>query len=170
MINSVNNVNIQVNQKWDYNSENKFLNTVFNFVDNGDQVVQQKELSLLTKLLNAIKNKTSNSKAEIAEQAGNTTELATMNFISGDFEALSQIENFDDFLSLYKEMSGGESLSGTFLAELEAGNMSKEDFEYLYERCGKSRRLRKGNRQARSRGIAVYGNGKYYDGMCKGWR
>ena len=130
MINSINGLNIQTNQKWDYSSENKFLNTVFDFVDNGDKVVQEKELSLLTKLLNALKNKNNTSKAEIAEQAGNPSELAAMNFISGDMGALSQIENFDDFLKLYKEMSGGESLSGAFLAELEAGNMSKEDFEY----------------------------------------
>ncbi len=141
MINSINSLNIQTNQKWNYNSETKFLNTVFDFVDDGDKVVQEKELSLLTKLLNAL-NK--NNKTAQIESTGNSSELAAMNFISGDFEALSQIENFDDFLKLYKEMSGGESLSGTFLAELEAGNMSKEDFEY-YLYCLKNNSGEKAN-------------------------
>jgi len=102
-------LDINVGSKWsEHKTESDYLNTIFLQVDDGDGVVQQRELDLLSKLLKAAKN--------VLPKPGH------------NFEVIKTIDNPIEFLAEYKKQSDGKTIYSWLLSSFKKGQISKEEF------------------------------------------
>jgi len=124
--NKVKNLHLHVNSKWNLKTDNNYLNTIFSFVDNGDGIIQESELSILSKLFSG---KGKDEKTAVKNEDREHKDIICADkVLKGNFEELNNIENPVEFLKAYRTLSGDKSLFLQLFTELQAGNIDQDTF------------------------------------------
>ena len=144
-------LDIQVGKKWsEQKVENEYLNTIFSKLDDGDDIVQEKEISALSKLLEKGKNYIKGNDNSLtlsnedlkqlseelsvkseAKEIQSNPELYSKQaneFFNGNFDVLKQIDNPVHFVQNFKKVSSGNTVYSHLLNAFQKGEISKEQF------------------------------------------